>query len=123
MEIGLRKTREPKTGSLLAIGQRPVFPVAVLRFEKIRKGSTEPTFLRFKVGQELYDYVTKVFGTDELVLYLDPENAKIELWTPGMHMTFEAMEEVGLMGSKAKWVENARSFLKKTLSEALRKMR
>lgn len=123
MEIVPKKTEKPLTGSLLSIAQRPVYPFVMLRLEKTRKGATAPTILRLKVDDEVYEYLTKVFGTNELVIYLDPRNGKMEVWTPGMHLTFEAMEELGLMTPASEWLEGARPFLRETLSKAVTRMR
>lgn len=117
IEIESRERKRPSTENLLAVSQRPVFPFLILRLEKTRAGATPPTILRLKIREELYNYFTKIFGTDELMLYHDPQNGKVELWTPSMHLSFEAMEELGLMSSKTTWVQKARPMLKKTLSK------
>lgn len=123
IEIEPRKTAKPSTGKLLSIAERGVYPLFVLRLAKTKKGQTSPTFIDLKVDDKTYDYLTNVYGTDELITYLDPGNGKIEVWTPGMHLTFEAMEELGLMESKEKWLQKARPFINKTVSKITRIMR
>lgn len=118
-----RRTTKPSTGGLLSIAERPVYPFLILRLEKTRKGQKSPTVVRLKVDAELYNYLTRVYGTDELITYLDPRNGKIEVWTPGMHLNFEAMEELGLMAPAREWLERARPFLKQTVSKIAERTR
>lgn len=113
------KTAMPKTGRLLVIAQRRVFPFILLRLRRGRKGATAPSVVDLKVDDEVYEYLTSTFGTDELIMYLDPANGKTEVWTPAMHSTFELMRELGLMESGNTWIQKARPFLKKTLTQAL----
>lgn len=121
-EIELKKTERPLTGGLLSIAERPVYPFFMLRLEKTRRGQTSPTIVSLKTDEKVYDYLTKVFGTNELIVYLDPGNGKMEVWTPGMHLTFEAMEELGLMESVGKWLQKARPFLNEAVSKVTQRM-
>lgn len=122
LEIKPKKAAKPSTGGLLSIAGRPVYPFVMLRLGRTKKGQTSPTIFNLKVDDEIYDYLTKVFGTNELIAYLDPGNGKIEVWTPSMHLTFEAMEELGLMESVGKWLQKARPFLNRTMSEVTQRM-
>lgn len=122
LEIKSKKATKPSTGGLLSIAGRPVYPFFLLRLGRTKKGQTSPTVVNLKVDGDIYDYLTKAFGTNELIVYLDPSNGKIEAWTPGMHLTFEAMEELGLMEPAGKWLEKARPFLNKTLSQVTQRM-
>jgi len=119
MAIMSKETGKPRTGQLLSIAERPVYPFIMLRLEKLKKGATAPTIVDLKVDDETYEYLTKTFGTNELIVYLDPGNGKTEVWTPGMHLTFEAMQELGLMDSANIWLQKARPFLRKTLSKTI----
>jgi len=123
MEIVTKKKAKPLTGSLLAIAHRAIYPFLMLKLEKIKKGTTPPTILRVKVDDESYNYLTKAYGTDELIVYLNPGNGKMEVWTPGMHSAFRAMEELGLMKSTREWLQKARPFLKRMLPEFVKQLR
>ncbi len=43
------------------------------------------------------------------------QTGKIELWSPNMHLTMEAMEELGLMSTKATWLQEARNKMKRII--------
>jgi len=122
LEIKPEKAGKPSTGRLLSIAERPVYPFFLLRLGRAKRGQTSPTVIDFKVDDKIYDYLTKVFGTNELIVYLDPGNGKIEAWTPGMHLTFEAMEELGLIEPAGKWLQKARPFLDKIMSQLTKRM-
>lgn len=64
-----------------------------------------------RVPNEVYDYFQRVFGTDELLLYLDPQSAELRAWSPDMHLAFDILKEKGVFPHKVEWVEKAREYL------------
>lgn len=117
MEIETGRQRKPNTGSLLGIATKPVYPWFIIKLEKTRKGQNPRATVRIRAEPEIVNYIKKAYGTDELLVYMDPTNGKIDVWTPSMHQTFEAMEQMELMNSKEEWVINARPLLEKILSK------
>lgn len=106
---------KPLTENLLAMSRRPVFPFFKMKIERTTKDT--PIIQRLKVSPDLYDFLVKIYGTNELMFYLDMLNGKIECWTPSMHLTFEAMEKFQLMSPSNKWVKDAKKFILKARSE------
>jgi len=105
---------KPSTERLLSMAHRPVFPLFNLKLESSTKQT--PVIQRLKVSPVLYDFLVKVYGTNELTFYFDTMNGKIECWTPSMHVTFKAMHELGLMPSTKEWVQEAKGHLEDTVS-------
>jgi len=98
------------TTQLLATATRPVFPFFILKIEE-RKEAGAPASIAVEVDKAIREYLVKAYGSNEIVCYLDPTNAQIQAWTPSMHLSFELMNEFGLMSDVKTWLINARPFL------------
>jgi len=107
--------KRPRTDALLDIASRPVFPFLVIKLKKAG-GSIAPSHIELRVPNEVYDYFQRVFGTDELLLYFDPQAAEVRIWSPDMHLTFDILEKKGFFPSKVDWVKEAREYLIRFLS-------
>jgi len=107
--------RRPRTDVLLDIASKPVFPFLVIRLKRA-DSSGVPSHIDLRVPNEVYDYFQRVFGTDELLLYFDPQSAELRVWSPDMHLAFDILERKGIFPRKVDWVEKAREYLIRFLS-------
>ena len=108
----MSSVNKPNTETILALAHRPVFPFFSIKFEKAGKNEP-PVKLNVKVDDEIYEFIYRTFGTDEIIFSLDSLSSQISAWTPSMHNSINSLQEMELFSSTNKWLQESRKFLRK----------
>lgn len=103
------------TEKLLGTALNPIFPFFVLKIKESSK-ITDPDVVVVDVHKELYKYLVKNYGKDEIIFYLDPLVGQIAAWTPSMHSSFSLLNKIGATSNPKEWITKARVHLKNILS-------
>ncbi len=98
------------------MASQPVYPFFAVKFEPSTKVA-EGISVTVKVHQDIFNFLKKAYGTDELLFYLDMTNGQIASWTSSMHTAIRILSVWGAMSHPKKWLSQARMYLKKVTAK------
>lgn len=107
------KVEPSQTVDMIEIAKGSTFPIFAL---KLTKESKEPsTIVKVQISSELFDFLTGIYGTDEIMIYCDLPRAAIGAFSPDMQASCDILNKLGLISNPEQWVKKASPFVEKVL--------
>jgi len=103
---------------LMDMAKNPIFPVCVLKLKKQAKPSVKA--IEVEIGSALYDFLTKIYGTDEIILYCDLRAARIGSFSADMQISYDILRKLGFLTKPENWVKRARPYIEKVVKRRTR---
>lgn len=98
---------ESPTEALLTLAHSPAYPFFILKLKKIGKDTPDATL---NVRSDIYDFLTKHHGTDEILVYCGLSDGRIEAWSPDMQFTVRLLAHLTIMDPASSWIPIAREY-------------
>jgi len=98
---------ESPTEALLRLAHSSAYPFFVLKLRKTGKETPDATL---SVRPEIYDFLTKHHGSDEILVYCGLSDGRIEAWSPDMQFTVRLLARLGIMDPADSWIPVAREY-------------
>lgn len=98
---------------MMDMAKGSIFPICVLKLKKKTKRGLKVA--EVEVGSALYDFLFKIYGTDEIIVYCDLRAVSIGSFSPDMQISYDILQKLGLVTKPEKWVKRAGPYIEKIL--------
>ena len=98
---------------MMDMAKGPIFPICALKLKKKTKPGVKVT--EVEIGSAFYDFLSKIYGTDEIILYCDLRGVSIGSFSPDMQISYDILQKLGLVTKAENWAKRAEPYIEKTV--------
>jgi hypothetical protein len=107
------KAHPSQSIDMMEMAKNPIFPICILKLKKKTKPGVN--VVEVEVGSALYDFLFKVYGTDDIILYCDLRAASIGSFSPDMRIAYDILQKLRLVTKPENWVKRAEPYIEKAI--------